>query len=104
MPGDVSQVCLPHLHLGGDHRSQLQLLEDTAQVLLRDAIAVVGGVIEVVDTQLDHPLHYASLFLSATPHHEPGVPTAPKANFRDPQLGVAYLPIFHGRLLLMSST
>ena len=69
-------------------------------MLLRDAIAIVGGVVEVVDAQLDRPRHHVPLFLRATPHHEPSVATTAKANFRDPQLGVAYLPILHGRLLL----
>ena len=84
MPGNVSQVRIPYLHFGSNDRSELQLLEDTPEVLLRDAIPIVGSVVEVVDAQLDRPLHHAPLFCRATPHHEPRVPTTAKANFRDP--------------------
>src|SRR4029453_15639456 len=52
VPGDVSQVRVPHLYFGGNDRSELQLLQDTSQVLLRDAIPVVRSVVEVVDSQL----------------------------------------------------
>src|SRR5438105_2886707 len=97
MPGDVFQIRAPYLHFGGDDWPELQLLEDTPQVLLRDAIAIVGSVVEVVDAQLDRPLHHVPLFCRAAPHHEPRVPTAAKADFRDSQLGIPYLPIFHGR-------
>jgi hypothetical protein len=84
MTGDVSQVRIPHLHFGGDDWSEFQLFQDTAQILLRYAIAIVGRVVEVVDAQLDCPLHHLPLFVRAAPHHEPRVPAAAKADFRDP--------------------
>ena len=35
MTGDVAQVCMPHLHFGGDDRSELQLLPGPTLEVIR---------------------------------------------------------------------
>ncbi len=89
---DVAEIFGPDLNLGGDVGVGSQLFERPAQVGLGEAVAVVRGLIEVVDAQFQGSLDDLPLLLGRSPDHQSSIAAASKAYLGHQDTRVAQFP------------